>query len=160
MLPPSQPISKQPTGGKTRATAAEPEQKGPVTLDGMQEAWQPGQPIPAWWPASREANTKRAGRQQLARIQALGLTLEMAPQQLERYCQLLFHRPLSELAHWQAAVLIARLDPRYPNPLEELRVSRILHPIAVGDFVPVADGQDGFIRWGDIAATTAQTTQP
>lgn len=36
----------------------------------------------------------------------------MTAQQVERYCQLLFHRGLPALAHWQATVLLARLDSR------------------------------------------------
>lgn len=153
---PVESAQSQPNERVSDAPSPAADSSAPLTLERLQEAWRPGRPIPAWWPPAREANPKRLSRQQLARLETLGQAAELTTQQLDSYCHLLFHRGLPDLASWQAAVMLARLDPHFPTPLAEVRAGRILHPLAVGDFVPVADGQDGFIRWGELPATARE----
>src|SRR5581483_11842704 len=105
-----------PSAEENAGTASpEPDLSAPLTLERLQESWRPGEPIPVWWPPAREANPKRLSRQQLARLHTQGAAVGLTDETLARYCHLLFHRGPDDLAHWQAAILLARLDPRFPS---------------------------------------------
>ena len=82
----------------------------------------------------------------------------MTATQLDNYSTMLFGCVVAELNQAQAAILEERLNRAYPSPLEELRLRRVIHPIAVGDSVEVPAEQSAFVRWRDIPVAEATPT--
>jgi hypothetical protein len=142
----------------TRQAAPAPDE--PVGQEALRVAWRAGQPIPAWWPPDRIAVTKPLTKSQVDRLRAVALDEEITAAQLDSYSAMLFGGGVASLNQAQGAILEERLNPAYPSPLQELRARRLIHPIAVGDTVPIPDEQSAFIRWRDIPPTEDAPASP
>jgi len=122
----------------------------PTTRETLRAAWQVGRPIPAWWPQSRTVVTEPISKTRVGRLRALALDEEISTSLLDTYSTLLFGVAVAGLDQAQSMILEERLNPAYPSPLEELRVRRILHPLAVSDAMTIPEDHPFFIRWSDV----------
>lgn len=122
----------------------------PTTRETLRAAWQVGRPIPAWWPQSRTVVTEPISKTRVGRLRALALDEEISTSLLDTYSTLLFGVAVAGLDQAQSMILEERLNPAYPSPLEELRVRRILHPLAVSDEMTLIEDRPFFIRWSDV----------
>jgi len=94
--------------------------------------------------------TEPIGKARVGRLRALALDEEISTSLLDTYSTLLFGVAIAALDQSQSMILEERLNPAYPSPLEELRVRRILHPLAVSDEMTITENQPFFIRWSDV----------
>jgi hypothetical protein len=90
------------------------------------------------------------GKTRVGRLRTLALDEEISTSLLDTYSTLLFGVPVAGLDQTQSLILEERLNPAYPSPLEELRVRRILHPLAVSDEMTISEDQPFFIHWSAV----------
>jgi hypothetical protein len=135
----------------------------PPTREALRETWRVGRPIPAWWPQNRPVVTQPIGKARVGRLRALALDEEISPSLLDTYSRLLFGVAVAALDQTQSLILEERLNPAYPSPLEELRVRRIIHPLAVSDAMTIPKDRPFLIHWGDVPPveeTVAEAPEP
>jgi len=155
--PPTPPAA--PRRSRTQSAAAVPSTTpipdAPATREALREAWRIGRPIPAWWPQNRPLITQPIGKTRVGRLRALALNEEISPALLDTYSTLLFGVAVAALDQTQSMILEERLNPAYPSPLEELRVRRIIHPLAVSDEMPIPEDRPFLIRWSAVSPVEA-----
>lgn len=162
--PPAAPRKSRTRSASTSAVATTPAKTvtadAPTTREALRESWQVGRPIPAWWPQSRPIVNQSIGKSRVGRLRALALDEEISTSLLDTYSTLLFGTAVAALDQTQSMILEERLNPAYPSPLEELRVRRILHPLAVSDEMTIAEDQPFFVRWSDVPPVEEEPEPP